>query len=91
MRFRLNYIMALLGAAAVATAIAAAPTAAAAPAAPAAPSAVATAPTAPSDPAQAQSCANMGGTQTECQSPGNVQLNDSPPQVDYFPYGGGAS
>ncbi|MBB5168628.1 hypothetical protein HNP02_008645 [Mycobacterium sp. AZCC_0083] len=91
MRFRLNHIMALLGAAAVATAIAAAPTAAAAPAAP---STVATAPTAPSDPsdpAQAQSCTNMGGTQTECQSPGNVQLNDSPPQVDYFPYGGGAS
>jgi hypothetical protein len=88
MRFRLNYILALLGAAAVATAIAAAPTAAAAPAAP---STVATAPTAPSDPAQAQSCTYMGGTQTECQSPGNVQLNDSPPQVDYFPYGGGAT
>jgi hypothetical protein len=88
MRFRLNYIVALLGAAAVATAITAAPTAAAAPAAP---STVATAPTAPSEPAQAQSCTNMGGTQTECQSPGNVQLNDSPPQVDYFPYAGGAT
>jgi hypothetical protein len=88
MRSTLNYILALLGTAAVAAAIAAAPTAAAAPAAP---STVSTAPTAPSDPAQAQSCTNMGGTPTECQSPGNVQLNDSPPQVDYFPYGGGAT
>jgi hypothetical protein len=88
MRFSLNYIMALSGAAAVATAIAAAPIAAAAPAAP---SAVATAPAAASDPAQVQSCTNTGGTQTECQSPGNVQLNDSLPQVDYFPYAGGAT
>ncbi|MDT5301959.1 MAG: hypothetical protein QOG79_5201 [Mycobacterium sp.] len=90
MRISPTYITPLLGAAVVAAAIAAAPIAAAAPA-PAATSAVATAPTAPSDPAQAQSCTNMGGTQTECQSPGNAQLNDSLPQVDYFPYGGGAT
>ena len=54
--------------------------------------AVAAAPTAPGDTAQAQqSCANLGGTQTECQTPGNVQVNDAPPQVDYFPYAGGGT
>ncbi|MDT5234043.1 MAG: hypothetical protein QOF47_30, partial [Mycobacterium sp.] len=52
----------------------------------------AAAPTAPGDtsPAQ-QSCANLGGTQSECQAPGNVQVNDAPPQVDYFPYAGGGT
>jgi hypothetical protein len=29
----------------------------------------------------------LGGTQTQCQSPGNVQINDAPPQVNYFPLG----
>ncbi len=32
-----------------------------------------------------------GGTQNECQSPGNAQIYDAPPQVDYFPYAGGAT
>ena len=34
-----------------------------------------------------QSCTSLGGTQTQCQSPGNVQINDAPPQVNYFPLG----
>jgi hypothetical protein len=79
MQLGLNYIAPLLAAGAVAVAVAAAPIAAAAP-------------TAPGDTAQAQqSCSNMGGTQTECQTPGNVQVNDAPPQVDYFPYAGGGT
>ena len=79
MKLGLNYIAALLATGAAAVAIAAAPVAVAAP-------------TAPGDTAQAQqSCASLGGTQTECQTPGNVQVNDAPPQVDYFPYAGGAT
>jgi hypothetical protein len=79
MRIGLHYIAPLLTAGAAAVAIAAAPIAAAAP-------------TATGDPAQVQqSCANLGGTQTECQTPGNVQVNDAPPQVDYFPYAGGGT
>ncbi|MDT5010330.1 MAG: hypothetical protein QOH57_1947 [Mycobacterium sp.] len=82
MRIRLNHIAPLLAAGAAAAAIAAAPMATAAP----------TAPTAPSDPAQVQqSCAALGGTQSECQAPGNVQVYDAPPQVDYFPYAGGGT
>jgi hypothetical protein len=64
-----------------AVAIAAAPIAAAAPAA-------------LGDPSQLQqSCAHLdlGAAQSECQTPGNVQVNDAPPQVDYFPYSGGAA
>jgi hypothetical protein len=38
-------------------------------------------------PAIAQSCSDTSSG-TECQSPGNVQLNDSPPPVGYDPYGG---
>jgi len=79
MRIRLNYLTPVLAAGAAAVAIAAAPIAAAAP-------------TATSDPAQVQqSCASLGGTQTQCQTPGNVQVNDAPPQVDYFPYAGGGT
>ncbi|HXO53185.1 MAG TPA: hypothetical protein VN888_19630 [Mycobacterium sp.] len=81
MRIGLNYIAPVLAAGAAAVAIAAAPIAAAA-----------AAPTATGDPAQGQqSCASLGGTQTVCQTPGNVQVNDAPPQVDYFPYAGGAT
>ncbi|GFG49017.1 hypothetical protein CQY20_30275 [Mycolicibacterium agri] len=32
------------------------------------------------------SCAETGGG-TECQTPGNVQLDDSPPPVSFDPYG----
>jgi hypothetical protein len=75
MRIRLTYITSLLAAGAAAAAIGAAPIAAPAPA-----------------PAPAQpSCNTLGATQTECQSPGNAQLYDAPPQVDYFPYAGGAT
>jgi hypothetical protein len=34
-----------------------------------------------------QSC-GVSGTGTVCESPGNVQINDSPPPVSYYPYGG---
>jgi hypothetical protein len=79
MRLGLNYIAPLLAAGTAAVAIAAAPIAAAAP-------------TAPSQPTQVQqSCSDLGGTQSECQAPGNVQVNDAPPQVDFFPYAGGAT
>jgi hypothetical protein len=33
----------------------------------------------------AQSCDDLGAGQTECQSPGNVQINDSPGPVQYTP------
>lgn len=79
MKLGLNYIAPLLATGAAVVAIAAAPVAAAAP-------------TAQGHTAQAQqSCTNLGGTQTECQAPGNVQVNDAPPQVDYFPYAGGGT
>jgi hypothetical protein len=79
MKLGLNYIAPLLATGAAAVAIVAAPVAAAAP-------------TAPGDTSQnQQSCTSLGGTQTECQAPGNVQVNDAPPQVDYFPYAGGGT
>ena len=79
MRLGLNYLAPLLAAGAAAVAIAAAPIAAAAP-------------TDQSHSSQnRQTCADLGGTQSECQAPGNVQINDAPPQVDYFPYAGGAT
>src|SRR6185312_16718839 len=36
-----------------------------------------------------QSCSATGAG-TICQSPGNVQIDDDPPQVGYYPYGGDA-
>ena len=75
MRIKLNYITPLLAAGATAAAIATAPTALAAP-------------TGAANPPQAQeSCIDLG-TDTQCQSPGNVQINDTPayPQYPYFPY-----
>jgi hypothetical protein len=79
MKLGLNYLAPLLATGAAAVAIVAAPVAAAAP-------------TAPGDTSQTQqSCTSLGGTQTECQAPGNVQVNDAPPQVDYFPYAGGGT
>jgi len=79
----------LLGAATTGVAIAIAPIAAAAPsqdtagAGTAAPSSDSTQPH--------QSCAILGATQSQCQSPGNSQVYDAPPQVDYYPYAGGAT
>jgi hypothetical protein len=36
-----------------------------------------------------QSC-SADGSGTICQSPGNAQINDAPPPVNYYPYGGDA-
>jgi hypothetical protein len=36
-----------------------------------------------------QSC-GVSSAGTVCQSPGNVQINDSPPPVQFYPYGGDA-
>jgi hypothetical protein len=70
-RIRLKFITPLLAAGTGVAAIVAAPMAAADP-----------------TPAQVgQSCTSLGGTQTQCQSPGNVQIYDAPPQVNYFPLG----
>jgi hypothetical protein len=74
MRSKIGYLTTLLGGA-VALAILAAPIAAASP-----------------DPAPAPSqpsCTASGGG-TICQSPGNAQINDAPPPVQYYPYGGDA-
>ena len=75
MHTKVTYLAPVLGAAAVAAAILVAPIASAAPGAPA-PAA---------QPHQA--CADNGSA-TVCQSPGNVQINDAPPAVRYYPYGG---
>ena len=32
--------------------------------------------------AAADDCMSIGGSDTECSSPGNVQINDSPPAVE---------
>jgi hypothetical protein len=39
--------------------------------------------------APSQSC-GASGAGTVCQSQGNVEINDSPPPVSYYPYGGEA-
>ena len=76
MAIKLGYFAPILGAAAVAAAISAAPIASAAPGAQAA-----------STPQQ--SCTGSGSG-TICQSPGNAQINDAPPPVQFYPYGGEA-
>jgi hypothetical protein len=89
MRVNLNYFAPLVAAGATAAAIVVAPIAAAAPTQTAAGS---SAGAASSDPGEAQqSCVTLGGTQSQCQSPGNAQVYDAPPQVDYFPYAGGGT
>ena len=72
MRIRTSYITTLLAAGAAAVAIAVAPMATAAPT--------------PMQ-QQQQSCSATGGG-TECQSPGNVEIQNSPPPVSFEPYGG---
>jgi hypothetical protein len=42
-------------------------------------------------PSAQQSCNSLGGPQTECQAPGNAQVYDAPPQVDYFPDAAGGT
>jgi hypothetical protein len=75
MQIKLGYLAPILGVAAAATAIAAAPIAAASPSAPSA--------------TPTQSCTSSGSG-TVCQSPGNVQINDASPPVQFYPYGGEA-
>ena len=88
MRVKLNYFAPLLAVAASAVAIAVAPIAAAAPSQGAAGAGAA----ASGDSSQGQqSCVGLGGNQSQCQSPGNAQIYDAPPQVDYFPYAGGGT
>jgi hypothetical protein len=53
---------------------------------------IANAPTAAAN-ADPPSCAGLGGSATQCQMPGNVQINDAPAPVHYKPqwndrYGG---
>jgi len=55
----------------------------------AASAAIALAPTAAAAPT-GLTCVNVGATTTQCQSPGNVQINDSPGGVQFYPYGGDA-
>jgi hypothetical protein len=49
--------------------------------------AVAAAPLIAAPTAAADDCTSVGGSDTECSSPGNVQINDSPPVVDPFAEG----
>jgi hypothetical protein len=72
---KLCYVTPLL-AAVTAAVIGTAPTAAA-DAAPTQPTAVAIAPAAVDQPI----CMSLGGSKTRCQTPGNVQINDSPPPL----------
>jgi hypothetical protein len=75
MRMKLSHMTPLLGAAAAGVAIIVAPIAAAA---------------APAGPAAVQQSCGQSGSGTICQSPGNAQINDSPPGVGFYPYGGDA-
>ena len=77
MRIKLTFVAPLLVAGAAVVAVTAAPIAAAAPS------------HAPAKPPAQQSCATSGPG-TVCQSPGNVQINDAPPPVSFYPYGGEA-
>jgi hypothetical protein len=88
MRVKLNCFAPLLVAAASAAAIAVAPIAAAAPSQDS--GGAGTAASTASSQGQ-QSCVGLGGTQSQCESPGNAQIYDAPPQVDYFPYAGGGT
>ena len=74
MRIRTSFITTLLAAGAAAVAIAAAPMATAAPTTPA--------------PAPVPQSCSATGAGTECQSPGNVEIQDAPPPVSFSPYGG---
>jgi hypothetical protein len=55
----------------------------------AAAAALAWAPLAAAEPDQPQeSCETAASSSTVCQTPGNVEINDAPPPVDFYPYGG---
>jgi hypothetical protein len=52
---------------------------------------VAAAPVAVADSSSgAQPTCYQSGPGTQCQTPGNVQFNDAPPPVQFYPYGGEA-
>jgi hypothetical protein len=76
MRIKLGYLAPTIGAAVIAAAISAAPIASASPNTQA--------------PAQQQQSCGGSGSGTVCQSPGNAQINDAPPPVQFYPYGGEA-
>jgi hypothetical protein len=46
------------------------------------------APVAAADPGQGCSATSANGSGNVCQTPGNAQVNDAPPPVSFFPYGG---
>ena len=46
------------------------------------------APFAAADPGQSCSASRANGPGTACESPGNAQINDAPPSVEFLPYGG---
>jgi hypothetical protein len=53
--------------------------------------AIAWAPLAAAEPNQPdETCETAGASSTVCQTPGDVEINDAPPPVDYYPYGGEA-
>jgi hypothetical protein len=71
-----RHLTLLLGAAAVAAGLASAPGAAADPN--------------PGPNQPQESCDAAGASSTVCQSPGDVEINDAPPPVAFYPYGGEA-
>jgi hypothetical protein len=51
--------------------------------------AIAWAPLAAAEPDQPQeTCETAAQSSTVCQTPGNVEINDAPPPVVFYPYGG---
>ena len=53
----------------------------------AAAAAIAAAPIAAADPGAVQQSCTESVSGSECQSPGNVEINDTPPPMAYDPYG----
>ena len=49
--------------------------------------AIVAAPTAAAAPTPHQKTCVATGAGTTCQSPGNVEINDGPPAVSFYPYG----
>jgi hypothetical protein len=51
---------------------------------------IAAAPIAAADSSGPAPACVQSGQGTQCKTPGNVQLNDAPPPVQFYPYGGEA-
>jgi hypothetical protein len=49
--------------------------------------AIAAAPTATAAPTAIHKTCSSSGSGSTCQSPGNVEVNSSPPAVSFYPYG----